>query len=53
MVTSSICHNSDDLQTLLAKINVKFNIIGITETRLNKFLSETQVLTHSVATHLR
>ena len=36
MNISSICRNFDDLQTLLAKINVKFNIIGITETRLNK-----------------
>ena len=31
-----ICRNFDDLQTLLARINVKFNVIGITETRLNK-----------------
>ena len=37
MNTSSICRNFDDLQTLLAKINVKFNVIGITETRLNKY----------------
>ena len=36
MNTSSICHNFDDLQTLLARINVTFNVIGITETRLNK-----------------
>ena len=36
MNISSICRNFDDLQTLLAKINVKFNIIGITETRWNK-----------------
>ena len=36
MNTSSICRNFDDLQTLLAKINVKFNAVGITETRLNK-----------------
>ena len=36
MNVSSICRNLDDLQTLLAKINVKFNFIGITETRLNK-----------------
>ena len=36
MNISSICCNFDDLQTLLAKINVKFNIIDITETRLNK-----------------
>ena len=36
MNISSICRNFDDLQTLLAKINVKFNVIGITETRLNK-----------------
>ena len=33
---SSICHNFDDLEPLLAKINVKFNVIGITETRLKK-----------------
>ena len=33
---SSICCNFDDLLTPLAKINVKFNIIDITETRLNK-----------------
>ena len=31
---SSLCHNFDQLQTLLARIKVKFNIIGITETRL-------------------
>ena len=30
------CRNLDDLQTLLVKINVKFNVIGITEIRLNK-----------------
>ena len=36
MIIPSICRNFDDLQTLLAKINVKFNVIGITETRLNK-----------------
>ena len=36
MNISYICHNFDDLQTLLAKINVKFNVIGLTETRLNK-----------------
>ena len=36
MNISSICRNFDDLQTLLAKINVKFNVIGITETRLKK-----------------
>ena len=36
MNISSICRNFDDLQTLLAKINVKFNVIGLTETRLNK-----------------
>ena len=36
MNISSICHNFDDLQTLLAKINLKFNVIGIRETRLNK-----------------
>ena len=36
MNISSICCNLYDLQTLLAKTNVKFNVIGITETRLNK-----------------
>ena len=36
MNISCICHNFDDLQTLLAKTNVKFNIFGITEARLNK-----------------
>ena len=36
MNISSICRNFDDLQTLLAKINVKFNVIGITEARLKK-----------------
>ena len=36
MNISSICRNFDDLQTLLAKINVKFNVIGITETRFKK-----------------
>ena len=36
MNISSICRNFDDLQTLLARINVKFNVIGLTETRLNK-----------------
>ena len=36
MNISCICRNFDDLQTLLAKINVKFNVIGLTETRLNK-----------------
>ena len=36
MSITSICHNSDDLETLLAKINVKFNVIGTTETRFKK-----------------
>ena len=36
MNISSICHNFDDLETLLAKINIKFNVIGITETRFKK-----------------
>ena len=36
MNISSICRNLHDIQTLLAKTNVKFNITGITETRLNK-----------------
>ena len=33
---SSLCHNSDDVRTLLARTNVKFNITGITKTRLKK-----------------
>ena len=33
---SSICRNFDDLETLLAKMNVKFNVIGKTEIRLKK-----------------
>ena len=36
MNISSLCHNFDELQTLLARINIKFNIISITETRLKK-----------------
>lgn len=36
MNISSLCRNFDDLQTLLARINLKFNIIGITETKLKK-----------------
>ena len=36
MSISSLSHNFDELQTLLARINIKFNIIGITETRLKK-----------------
>ena len=36
MNISSLCHNFDELQTLLARTNIKFNIIGITETRLKK-----------------
>ena len=36
MNISLLCHNFDELQTLLARINTKFNIIGITETRLKK-----------------
>ena len=32
----SLCHNFDGLETLLARINVKFNIIGIKETKLKK-----------------
>ena len=36
MNVSSLCHNFDDLQTLLTRINIKFNIIGITATRLKK-----------------
>ena len=37
MNISCLCRNFDDLQTLLARIDIKFNIIGITETRLRKF----------------
>ena len=33
---SSLCHNFDDLHTLLARMNRKFNIIGKPETRLQK-----------------
>ena len=36
MNISSLCRNLDDLHTLLSEINVKFDIIGITETRLKK-----------------
>ena len=36
MNISSLCHNFDELHSLLAGIKVKFNIIGITETRLKK-----------------
>ena len=36
MNISSLCHNFDELHTLLARIKVKFNIIGITGTRLKK-----------------
>ena len=36
MNISSICRNFDDLETLLAKIKFKFNVIGITETRFKK-----------------
>ena len=32
----SLCRNFDDLHTLLSEINLKFDIIGITETRLKK-----------------
>ena len=38
MNISSSCHNFDDLHTLLARMNVKFNIIGITETRLKNIV---------------
>ena len=37
MNISSLCNNFDELHTLLARIKVKFNIIGITETRLKKY----------------
>ena len=36
MNISSLCHNFDDLHTVLSEINLKFDIIGITETRLKK-----------------
>ena len=39
MNISSLCHNFDDLQTLLTTINIKFNVISITETRLKKWLN--------------
>ena len=31
MNISSLCHNFDELHTLLPRMRVKFNIIGITE----------------------
>ena len=37
---SSLCRNFDDLHTLLSEINLKFDIIGITETRLKKKLNQ-------------
>ena len=41
---SSSCRNFDDLQTVLAKMNLKFNVIGITETILNKtFIRNTNI----------
>ena len=40
MNVSSLCHNFDDLQTLLTRINIKFNIIGITATRLKGYTVE-------------
>ena len=40
MNVSSLCYNFADLQTLLARINIKFNIIGITQTKLKKFILE-------------
>ena len=36
MNISSLCHNFDELHTLLARMKVKSNITGITETRLKK-----------------
>ena len=36
MNISSSCHKFDDLLTLFARINVKFNMIGITKTRFKK-----------------
>ena len=36
MNISSSCHNFDDLRTLLASMNVRFNIIAITETTFKK-----------------
>ena len=36
MNISSLCHNFDELHTLLARMKVTFNITGITETRLKK-----------------
>ena len=40
MNISSICRNFDDLQALLAKINVKFSVVGITETGLKNHTCE-------------
>ena len=37
MDISSLCHNFDELHTLLARMKIKFNIISITETRLKKY----------------
>ena len=36
MNISSSCHKFDDLLTLFARINVKFNMIGIKKTRFKK-----------------
>ena len=33
---SFLCPNVDDLYTLLVRMNIKFNIIGKTETRFKK-----------------
>ena len=40
MNISSLYRNFDDLHTLLSEINLKFDIIGITETRLKKKLNQ-------------
>ena len=37
MDISSLCHNFDELHTLLARMKIKFNVISITETRLKKY----------------
>ena len=36
MNISPLCRNFDDLHTLFSEINLKFDITGITETRLKK-----------------
>ena len=52
MNISSIRRNFDDLQTLLAKIHVKFNAIGITEARFKKSSIRNTNIDLNVVTHL-